>query len=145
MTKEKSLTWKFALAVTVIFAVLVTAFICKPSTAKAADAAPAESEDSGETGAQEEKTLLQCSNDWIIFNYLDETSKPMFDIRYLDKTIEELEADKLLLQYRTIYQCDEDFELSVSPWYDSDAVVSEETKTDIENILSQIIKYEDNL
>ena len=86
----------------------------------------------GEVEGTQEKQLVQCSNDWVIFQYLDEAGKPMFDIKYLDKTAKELESDGKLLQYRTIHQDDSIFLLDTSSWYNTDVSLSEETVSDIE-------------
>ena len=86
----------------------------------------------GEVEGTQEKQLVQCSNDWVIFQYLDEAGKPMFDIKYLDKTAKELESDGKLLQYRTIHQDDSIFLLDTSSWYNTDISLSEETISDIE-------------
>ena len=86
----------------------------------------------GEVPSTQEKQLVQCSNDWVIFQYLDEAGKPMFDIKYLDKTAKELESDGKLLQYRTIHQDDSIFLLDTSSWYNTDVSLSEETVSDIE-------------
>ena len=86
----------------------------------------------GEVEGAQEKQLVQCSNDWVIFQYLDESNKPMFDIKYLDKTAKELESDGKLLQYRTIHQDDSIFLLDTSSWYNTDVSLSEETVSDIE-------------
>ena len=84
----------------------------------------------GET--QVEKKLLQDDGEWTILQYIDNTGSPMFDVRYLEKTRPEFEKDGLLLQYRTIYRNDDEFELRTSSWNDLDTAVSEEIKSDME-------------
>lgn len=71
----------------------------------------AASEDVSTTDAELEKELVQYDDNWCIFHYLDPvTEHPMFDIKYQGKSIEELEAENLSLQFR-IYEKNESFHL----------------------------------
>ncbi len=120
MGKEIKVIWKVMFMCATLLSILGMVFVLNSSTVMAEEAV------SGE------KELVQYSNNWTVFHYADDTGKPMFDVKYLDKTVEELEAENLLIQYRTIYQNYDEFELINSAWYDIDTVLSDEEQADIE-------------
>ena len=45
------------------------------------------------------KELVQCSDDWVIFKYKDENGTPQFDVKYQGKTVTELKKLGFKLQY----------------------------------------------
>ena len=77
------------------------------------------------------KELIQCYDDWTIFQYLDNNGNPKFDIKYLEKTAEELKSDGLILQYRIIHQDNSNYLLETSSWYNAETALSEETMSGI--------------
>ncbi len=91
------------------------------------------SSENSSTEAEIEKDLVQYDENWTIFQYLNSESRPMFDIKYMDKTVEELAAENLSLQYRIYYKNEETLETYTSNWYNSTDVVSEEAIAAIES------------
>ena len=78
----------------------------------------------GEVPSTQEKQLVQCSDDWVIFQYLDESNNPTFYVRQILYPISKVESNKLLLQYRVIYKNDKDLELKNSSWNDLNTNIS---------------------
>jgi len=80
--------------VTLMAIVLSVTFTCSDYTTVNADTTSTE--------VSSEKELVQCSNDWTIFKYTDESGNPQFDVKYQNKTVEELEAEETILKYEII-------------------------------------------
>ena len=72
-----------------------------------------------------EKRLVQNSDDWTIFKYYDASGEPQFDVKYQNKTVEQLQAEGYEMQYRLLVKVDETMELSVFSWYTFDNLINE--------------------
>ncbi|MBO5372578.1 MAG: Ig-like domain-containing protein [Lachnospiraceae bacterium] len=113
--------------------------VAAETTDEAVPLTVAASDDVSTTDAEVEKELVQYADNWCIFHYLDpETDRPMFDIEYQGKSIEELESEGLYLQYR-IYYKDEEFSCYTTyDWYNSTDKIP---KSQIEDIEYEKDKY----
>ena len=72
-----------------------------------------------------EKKLVQASNGWTIFQYEDNTGKPLFDIKYLGETAEQLEQHNLQLQYRVMYKNDIYSQFYMYSWTNIDEEITD--------------------
>lgn len=108
MKKEGNATWKTLVTLlAVIFSVIFT--VGNHSIVNAA-----ENDTTTET-QKSEKELVQCSDDWVIFQYKDSEGEPTFDILYQDKSVKELEDEGYTLQYRIIVE-NYDMPIYVGNW-----------------------------
>lgn len=78
-----------------------------------------------------EKKLVQASNGWTIFQYEDNTGKPLFDIKYLGETAEQLEQHNLQLQYRVMYKNDIYSQFVIYSWTNIDEEITDYDARDI--------------
>lgn len=55
-----------------------------------------------DTTVSSEKELMQCSDNWVIFRYMDENNTPQFDVTYDGKTVDEWVMERSRFEYNII-------------------------------------------